>query len=82
MLEGHKDMSVSLPENLKNKASEFPESSYGANRVTLILPGGRKIKNVFLAWGSQIVKIGNKQITGEDDLNFKVSEVENIVSEI
>jgi hypothetical protein len=82
MLEGHKYMSVSLPENLKTKASEFPESSYGASRVTLILQGGRKIENVFLAWGAEIVKIGNNQITGEDDLNFNISDVEDIVSEI
>jgi hypothetical protein len=82
MLEGHKYMSLSLPENLKDKASEFPESSYGANRVTLILPGGRKIQNVVLAWGGEIVKIGNNQIASEDDLNFKVAEVEDIVSEI
>jgi hypothetical protein len=82
LLEGHKNKCLSLPDFLKDKASEFPESSYGANGITPILSGGRKIKNVLSAWGVEIVKIGNNQITGEDDFNFNVSGIEDIVSEI
>jgi len=50
-------MALILPAHLKDKAAEFPESSYGANQVSLILKDNRKIKNVFLAWGNEIVKM-------------------------
>lgn len=71
-----------LPDNLKDKALNFPESSQGANRVTLILSDSRKIKNVFIAWGTEIVKIGNRTISSENDLHFKLSEIIDVESEI
>jgi hypothetical protein len=73
-------LEISAP--LRTKAQGFPESSYGANLVTLILSDNRKIKNVILAWGSEIEKIENKPISSEDDINFKVAEIKDIVSEI
>jgi len=75
-------MPLKIPGPLSTKAQDFPESSYGANRVTLILSDKRKIKNVILAWGSEIEKIENKQISSEDDINFKIAEIKDIVSEI
>ena len=75
-------MPLKIPTPLSTKAQAFPESSYGANRVTLILSDKRKIENVILAWGSEIEKIENKQISSEDDINFKVAEIKDIVSEI
>lgn len=75
-------MTLRLPEILKNKALEFPESSQGANRVTLILSNNQHVRNVFIAWGSEIVKIGNREVSNEKDLGFKIIDVKDIVTEI
>ncbi len=45
-----------LPEHLADKAAHFPESSYGANLVTLVLRDGRRIKHVSLAGGCSVIK--------------------------
>ncbi len=71
-------MSLSIPESLKDKVHEMPESSYGATRVTLILSNQRKIREVSLAWGEEIVKIGLNEVKEETDLDFKVSEIVDV----
>lgn len=71
-------MPVCIPELLKDKVREMPESSYGATRVTLILSDQRKIREVSLAWGEEIVKIGSNEIKEEADLDFKVSEIVDV----
>ena len=75
-------MSPTLPDNLAEKIYSFPESSYGTNRVTLVLGSGRKIKEVYLAWGRDIVKIGSRKVTTLSDLDFEVSEIVDVVSDI
>ena len=50
-------MTLALPQKFADKTIGFPESSYGANRVTLVLADGRRVHEVFLAWGTEIVKI-------------------------
>jgi len=75
-------MALQLPDNLRDKALQFPESSQGANCVTLILSDSRKIRNVFIAWGTEIIKIGNRMIASENDLQFKLLEIIDIESEI
>jgi hypothetical protein len=54
-------MNLNLSDFLKDKASEFPESSYGANRVTLILSDGRKIRKCLLDMGYRNSKNRRKQ---------------------
>ena len=71
-----------IPEQIAQKAIGFPESSYGANLVTLILADGRQVHEVFLAWGREIVKVGNKSVSHSDDLGFRVSEIVDVVSEV
>lgn len=75
-------MALALPEKLKDKTIGFPESSYGANRVTLILADGRRIHEVFLAWGTEIVKIGTRAVTAPEDLSFALGDIVDVVSEI
>ncbi len=75
-------MSLKIPYNLSNKAAGFPESSYGANKVTLILLDGRKVGEVYLAWGKEIVKIRKRSIHSIEDLDFDISEISDVVSEI
>ncbi len=49
---------IQVPEFIREKIYWFPEYSYGANRVTLIMKDGQRINDVFVAWGRYIVKIG------------------------
>jgi hypothetical protein len=60
----------------------FPESSYGANRVTLVLADGRRINAVFLAAGMEIVKIGNRVVAIPEDLDFSLTDIVDVISEI
>lgn len=69
---------LSIPTRLADKAAALPESSYGATRVTLLLTDGRRISDVFLAWGSEITKIGQRHITSPDELDFRLSDIEDL----
>jgi len=75
-------MAPTLSQSLADKAADFPESSYGANRVTLILVDGRRVHQVYLAWGHTIVKVGTKQIRRDGDLDFSPSDVVDVISEV
>jgi hypothetical protein len=75
-------MAISLPDKLADRAAGFPECSYGANRVTLVLADGRRVSEVFLAWGREIVRVGSRQVSREDELDFRVTEIVDLVSEV
>ena len=75
-------MPLLLPEAIAEKIGSVGESSYGANRVTLILADGRRIHEVFLAWGTEIVKIGTRTVAGPEDLDFQLADIVDIVSEV
>ena len=75
-------MSLLLPEDIAEKMGSFGESSYGVNRVTLILADGRRIHEVFLAWGREIVKIGTRAVSHTEDLNFQLADIVDVVSEV
>ena len=69
---------LSIPAHLTDKAAALPESSYGATRVTLFLTDGRRISDVFLAWGTDIAKIGQRLITSSDELDFRLTDIEDL----
>ena len=75
-------MALTLPQSLAEKTADFPESSYGANRVTLVLGDGRRVHEVYLAWGQKIVKVGVNPIRGEEDLDFSPTDIVDVVSEV
>jgi len=75
-------MSPSLPERLADKTILFPESSYGANRVTLILADGRRVHEVFIAGRGEIVKVGTKPVSRPEDLDFRVADIADVISEV
>ena len=50
-----------LPEAIRKKVANMPEYSYGVNRVTVILNDGTEIKDVYVAWASEIVKVGSSK---------------------
>ena len=65
--------SNNLPDHLQEKIRNLPESSYGANRVVVTLDDGTEVRDVYVAWGKEIVKVGNSQ-----DIPFEVSRIVNV----
>src|SRR5688572_5331863 len=68
-------MSLQVSDELFAKANRFPESSYGATTVTLILRDGRRIDEVVLGGASHIVKVAGRHVSAASDLDFSVSEI-------
>lgn len=75
-------MTVSIPNPLADKAAAFPEASHGANRVTLVLGDGRRVCDVFLGWGRDIVKVGNRVVSRPEDLDFRPTDIVDVLSEV
>jgi hypothetical protein len=71
-------MALDISDKLAAKADKFPESSYGATTVTLILASGRRVDNVVLA-GARIVKVGGRMVSEAGDLDFSPAEVADVV---
>lgn len=50
-------MAVYLSETLKERVLTFPETSYGANTVTVTLSTGAVFSGVKVAWGYEVVRV-------------------------
>jgi hypothetical protein len=74
-------MDLRLPDILAAKAASFPESSYGATTVTLVLADGRRVPHVVLAGGTDIVKVGGHTITTRDQLGFSLADIHDVLPE-
>ena len=72
-------MSLLLPTPLSELAAQLPESSYGTCRVTLALRSGRRIRDVTLAWGAEVVKVGERPVSEVSDLDFSLGEVVDVL---
>jgi hypothetical protein len=66
-----------LPGRFGPKVASYPECSYGAVRVCLVLKDGRRIPDVIIG-ADAICKIGQKEIKSESDLGFAVSDIEDV----
>ena len=64
-----------LPELIKSKILEFPEHRMGAHRVSLVLKDGRVIDDVVVAWGDEIVRVGDN-----DEMDFRPDDVVDAIS--
>lgn len=72
-------MSLTIPDELATRANSFPESSYGATTVSLILSSGRRIDDVVLGGASEIVKVGGRRVSDASELDFRVSEIVDVI---
>jgi len=70
---------MELPIELSDKASEFPETYYGATIVTLVLRNSQKINNVTLAWGTEIVKIDDIPINEVQEIGFQQKDIIDVL---
>ena len=51
----------SLSDKIKDQIAEMPECSYGVNKVTVVLDDGTEFRDVYVAWGEEIIKVGNSK---------------------
>jgi hypothetical protein len=65
-----------LPVDIQEKIATFPESSYGAHKVTVYLADGRVIKNVFVAGNDQVIKVGSSH-----EISFDTNLVVDVTNE-
>lgn len=68
-----------IPYALFEKANTFPESSYGATTVTVILADGRRIEDVVLGGAEWIVKVGGQRVSESTELDFAVGEIVDVI---
>jgi hypothetical protein len=66
-----------LPESIQERINSFPESSYGAHRVTVILDDGTEFHQVYVAGGSEVVRVGRSE-----RIPFDPSRVVDVRSEV
>jgi hypothetical protein len=71
------DIYPRLPDRFGPKVAAMPECSYGAVRATLVLRDGRRIRDVIVG-GDAICRIGQKLIQAESDLDFVVSDIQDV----
>jgi len=69
-------MSRILKPELKEKILSMPESSYGVNRVKCVLTNGKVFSNVLVAWGEEVIKVGES-----DEMPFDVNEVADVYND-
>jgi hypothetical protein len=74
-------VTLRIPDGLAAKANTFPESSYGATTVTLVLSDGTLITDVVLAGASDIVKVQGRAVSDAADLGFSVNDIADVTQE-
>lgn len=50
-----------LPPKFEEQVLEYPEYSYGVTRIVVTLEEGIECRDVFVAWGKEIVKVGSSE---------------------
>lgn len=59
-----------LPEHIQEKLATMPEYRQGVHRVVVTLDDGAEIHDVFVAWGSEVVRVGEN-----DEISFDPGRV-------
>jgi hypothetical protein len=68
-------MKKELPRQIAERILEMPEYRQGVNKVKLTLKDGRTYTDVYVAWGSEVVKVGKYKTIPFDP--SEVIEVQN-----
>jgi phage-related protein len=70
-------MTNEISQELKDKVLEMPEYRQGVNKVRIRLRDGTIYRNVFIAWGSEIVKVGDST-----DFPFNARDIVEIENDL
>jgi hypothetical protein len=57
---------MEIPSKFEEQILQMPECSYGVTRVNVILDDDTTISDVYVAWGKEIVKVGENAIVSFD----------------
>ena len=71
-------MSLQLSQRLQNKVALVAEISRGPIMVALVLKNRERIYHVQVSKDSVIEKIGEKEIKQEQDLEFPMSQIQDL----
>ena len=52
---------LEIPPRFEERVLNFPEYSYGVARVVVTLEDGTEFRDVHIAWGKEIVKVGSSE---------------------
>jgi hypothetical protein len=52
------------------------------SHTALVLADGRRVHEVLLAWGTEIVKIGTRAVATPEDLDFALADIVDIIFEV
>ncbi|MBK8402494.1 MAG: hypothetical protein IPL29_16055 [Propionivibrio sp.] len=66
-----------LPDFIKEKVLVMPEYRQGTNKIRVLLKDGRKYIAVFVAWGSEIVKVGDST-----DIPFDAADIVDVENDL
>ena len=50
-----------LPDTIQEKLATIPEYRHGVHRVVVTLDDGTEIHDVFVAWGSEVIRVGEDE---------------------
>jgi len=70
-------MTNKISQELKDKVLEMPEYRQGVNRVRVRLRDGTIHRQVFIAWGSEIVRVGEST-----DVPFNANDIVEIENDL
>jgi hypothetical protein len=54
------DRSRELPKEIQTQVNSMPEHSYGVNLVSVRLKDGRVVRDVYVGWAIDVLKVGRK----------------------
>lgn len=50
-----------IPKHLEDEVAQMPEYSHGVTRIRVTLRDGQVFNDVYVAWGTEIVKVGTSE---------------------
>lgn len=64
---------IRLPQELKEKVLEMPEYRQGVNKIRVRLKNGEIISDVYVAWGEEIIKVGDTT-----EIPFREADIDDV----
>lgn len=64
------DTTREIPDHLQKEVLDMPEYSQGVTRIQVELEDGNFHSDVFVAWGTEIIKVGTSE-----EIPFDVSKI-------
>ncbi len=50
-----------LPDSIQEQLASLPEYRQGVHKIVAVLDDGTEIRDVFVAWGSEVIRVGDSE---------------------